>query len=390
MLVVLADDFSGAAEIAGIAFRYGLSSEVQLDFDRTTKADIVVLDTDTRGLSEEKAVKKITAIANTLKDAGVHIFFKKIDSVLRGHLVPEINALQDVFQFTRAIIMPANPVRGRKIISGNYFVNEVSLEQTVFAKDPHFPTNTASIEKIISKREPLFAQAHVRPGDKLPASSLITGDVSSKEDLKKYTSAAGQNDLCIGAAEFFEAFLEHKGFVPNKNLAIIEWPPYSIIISGSTVRDQFEKEDLQKHIVHIALAGAWKGEEFVLETEEELAWQDEVFKVLKKDRLVYVSILHEIKQVKDAAEIFSGYFVRLVKRLSEELGKANIHFALTGGATASSIIRNTVGHGLYVKKEIAPGIVTLTDQAANTLYSVKPGSYLWPASFLASFIHQTK
>ena len=105
---------------------------------------------------------------------------------------------------------------------------------------------------------------------------------------------------------------------------------------------------------------------------------------------MYVSILHEIKQVKGAAEFFSGYFVRLVKTLSEELGKANIHFALTGGATASAIIRNTVGHGLYVKKEIAPGIVTLTDQAANTLYSVKPGSYLWPASFLESLLDQTK
>jgi uncharacterized protein YgbK (DUF1537 family) len=32
MIVVLADDFSGAAEIAGIAHRHGLSAEVQTDF----------------------------------------------------------------------------------------------------------------------------------------------------------------------------------------------------------------------------------------------------------------------------------------------------------------------------------------------------------------------
>jgi D-threonate/D-erythronate kinase len=390
MLVVLADDFSGAAEIAGIAFRYGLSSEVQLDFDRTTKADLVVLDTDTRGSSEEEAVKKLSAIATTLKDSGLRICFKKIDSVLRGHLVPEIDALQRVFQFNRAIIMSANPVRGRKIISGSYYVNGQSLEQTVFAKDPSFPTATASVEKIISKKQSLFNQVHVSPGDKLPTSSLITGDVSSKEDLKKYAEVAGETDLCCGAAEFFEAFLEHKGFAPNDNFANIEWPPYSIIISGSTVRDQFEKEELQKHIVHIALVGAWKGDEFILEKEEELAWQNEVLRLLKKDRLVYISILHEIKHVKGAAEIFSGYFVQLVKRLSEELEKANIHFALTGGATASAIIRNTVRHGLFVKKEIASGIVTLIDQAANTLYSVKPGSYLWPTSFLESLIDQTK
>jgi D-threonate/D-erythronate kinase len=385
MLVVLADDFSGAAEIAGIAFRYGLASEVQLDFDATTKADLVVLDTDTRGLKEDEAIRKITAIAATLTNAGFRIFFKKIDSVLRGHLVSEINALQQTFQFDRVLIMPANPARGRKIIAGKYFVNDLSLEQTVFAKDPHFPTTIPSVEKIIARKTSLFTHVHLKPGDELPVSSLITGDILSKKDLMQYAEATSENDLCCGAAEFFEAFLESKGLKANAANTMVKRPPYTIIISGSTVKEQFER-GLNKDIQHISLPGKWKEDVFVLEKEEEKAWQEEVSKLLEKYNVLCISITHEVKQVGISSELFSGYFVHLVKKIFKEHG-SHIHFALTGGATASAIIRSTARHGLYVKNEIAPGIVTLTDQTTNTLYTVKPGSYLWPASFIQSLIN---
>ena len=40
MVFVLADDFSGAAEIGGIGHRYGLRTEVQLSLDLNTAADL--------------------------------------------------------------------------------------------------------------------------------------------------------------------------------------------------------------------------------------------------------------------------------------------------------------------------------------------------------------
>ena len=94
MVFVLADDFSGAAEIGGIGHRYGLRTEIQLKLDIDSRADLVVLDTDTRSLTEDEATKKIFDIATALKkwNRPFHLF-KKIDSVMRGHLIPELNAL---------------------------------------------------------------------------------------------------------------------------------------------------------------------------------------------------------------------------------------------------------------------------------------------------------
>src|SRR5687767_4984989 len=109
MLVVLADDFSGAAEIGGIAHRYGLRVEIQLSLDVNSSADVIVLDTDTRVLSESDAIRKISDIGASMKTLrGSLRLFKKVDSVMRGHLVSEVNALLNAFQFRRVLMLPAN------------------------------------------------------------------------------------------------------------------------------------------------------------------------------------------------------------------------------------------------------------------------------------------
>ena len=55
MIVVIADDLTGAAELAGIAFSHGLTAEVQIEFNSKADADIICLDTNTRILTAEDA-----------------------------------------------------------------------------------------------------------------------------------------------------------------------------------------------------------------------------------------------------------------------------------------------------------------------------------------------
>src|SRR5688572_25154095 len=108
MLIVLADDFSGAAEIGGIGHRYGLSTEIQLQFDPSSTADLIVVDTDTRSMQESDAVKKIEEISHDLKKSNLAIkLFKKVDSVMRGHLIPEINVLRRHFNYNKVLLLPA-------------------------------------------------------------------------------------------------------------------------------------------------------------------------------------------------------------------------------------------------------------------------------------------
>ena len=56
-MIVIADDITGAAEIAGIAVHYGLQVELLTDVGGSApKADVLVVATDTRSLSEADAV----------------------------------------------------------------------------------------------------------------------------------------------------------------------------------------------------------------------------------------------------------------------------------------------------------------------------------------------
>ena len=389
MIVAIADDFSGASEIAGIGWRYGLSTEVQLHFDIESNADLVVIDADTRSQNKVEAIARTNELAEKIKKSGHEVMlFKKVDSVLRGHIVEEINALQKYFHFEKVLLLPANPSRSRKIISGNYFVNGVPLDQTVFARDPDFPAETSSIEQIISGKQTILPHIHLKQNDALPIGKLITGDTESKEDIKNYIKQTNDKDLCCGGAECFEAYLEKKGFI-DKTSTIKKhflWPRYTLIISGSTVKEQFDHGDLKENLfASLSIPGKWQGEEFIFTSQEEKGWHAEVLNFLQQQRVVFVSINHEIKKIKGAGK-FSSYFARLVKFISQKIGRQNLHLAITGGATASDIIK-IEGHSFQVKQEIAPGIVTLVSKESKELFTVKPGSYLWPSEFIKTLVN---
>lgn len=389
MLVVLADDFSGAAEIGGIGCRFGLKTEIHLRFDPESKADLIVLDTNTRSLGETEAIHKTNEVVSDLKQYGRDIkLFKKVDSVFRGHIVAEINTLLHHFNFKRVLLLPANPGRGRKIIKGNYFINEVRLDETVFSDDPDFPIRTASVKALIEGKQSVLKHVHITRNDNLPDASFITADIESKDDIRHFVTNTSEDDLCCGGAECFEAYLENLGFAGEKakNAGDIVASPvhYTLIINGSTVKQQRERALFAKlNIPQISLPGAWKEERFSLEKNEEKQWLEEVESILLKDRIASVSIDHPVKHNNNPSDIFSGYFVNLIDYISGKINMKQMHFCLTGGATASVIIRNMGEDRFKVTEEQAPGVVTLSwSDGADGLVTVKPGSYLWSESFI--------
>ena len=395
-LVVLADDFSGAAEIGGIAYRYGLRAEIQLSLDVNSSADVIVLDTDTRVLSESDAIRKISDIGVSMKPLrpSAHLF-KKVDSVMRGHVVSEINALVKTFAFKRVFMLPANPSRGRIIQFGKYFVNDKPLDETIFSMDPDFPATSADIAIKMMHPSPDLTHLHVSPGDTCPNGMLITGNIQSKDDLKKYVSTTNENDLCCGAAELFEAFLENLGYRPQ--ITTTTQPPsldtaYTLIVNGTTVKNT---NDItlygQSDITVLPLPGNFERAQFIFPDKDALVWHKMVVDALTSRKVAVVSIDHPIQHTKTMSEMFLKQFVMLIQYITGYMNMTEIHFCLTGGATASAIIRHLEHGKLLVKNEITPGVVTLAmiDNKAETYFTVKPGSYAWPASIVQN-LHSGK
>ena len=116
MIGVIADDISGAAEIAGVGLRLGLSAEVLEKGRPSGKADLVCIDTDSRCCSASEAARRAAAAAKVLRRAGAKWIYKKVDSVLRGPVAAEIQAIRKELGLKkiydgRAVVIP--PLRPR-------------------------------------------------------------------------------------------------------------------------------------------------------------------------------------------------------------------------------------------------------------------------------------
>jgi D-threonate/D-erythronate kinase len=119
-VAVLADDLTGAAD-SGIGFRRaGLRTAVGWSLALLADSyDVVALDLATRGLSVEAAAARTASAVEAARSAGVSTLYKKVDSLLRGHLGLEVRAALDAWgPDALAIVAPAFPAAGRTTVDG--------------------------------------------------------------------------------------------------------------------------------------------------------------------------------------------------------------------------------------------------------------------------------
>ena len=95
-MLVIADDITGAAEMAGIAHCHGqqvrLLCSLCCDQVAAEKTGTTVIATDTRSMTEGEAVAETRRLISHLLPLSTPLF-KKTDSALRGHVVAELKTL---------------------------------------------------------------------------------------------------------------------------------------------------------------------------------------------------------------------------------------------------------------------------------------------------------
>lgn len=151
-LAVVADDLSGAAECAAHALLRVSRSSVLLadslpradspasadhhrpDDAASTAITVVAIDTDSRRLPVEEAVRAIRAAARRVSPAAVVL--KKVDSLLRGHIGAEVATLADELRRV-PVVAVANPALGRIVRDGILHVAGTPLHETdLWAVEP--------------------------------------------------------------------------------------------------------------------------------------------------------------------------------------------------------------------------------------------------------------
>jgi uncharacterized protein YgbK (DUF1537 family) len=121
----IADDFTGATDLAGILARSGVQVSLRIGVPQDTPNDtapleIIALKCRTAPVSE--AVDETQAALDWLRRAGARRFYWKycstFDSTPRGNIGPVAEALMKALGTNQTIYCPAFPENGRSIFMG--------------------------------------------------------------------------------------------------------------------------------------------------------------------------------------------------------------------------------------------------------------------------------
>lgn len=155
---VLADDLTGAFD-TGVQYRnWGLSVKVFIgdvkDVSKLDGVDVVVVDTESRGLKKEDAFLRVYRATEELMKIGVDRIYKKVDSTLRGNIGIELDAVMEASKINFTFFAPAYPTYKRTTLSGKQYVNNKPLDKTEYVDE--LGIKTAKISDVIgvqSKRK---------------------------------------------------------------------------------------------------------------------------------------------------------------------------------------------------------------------------------------------
>ena len=367
-MVVIADDITGAAELAGIAKARGWRVRLvcgaggmgccdDIATYGTAGADggaVVVIATDTRSMTEEEAVAETRRIAERLTGADAQSanapglrLFKKTDSALRGHVVAELTTLMEGTGCQRAVYMPANPSKGRIISDGTYYVDGKPIAETAFSYDPEFPARTSRMVERFPE-----AGAH---GIDMP-------DATTQADIDGIVARAGADTLLAGGADLFEAVLR-KAAPPVRR----------IIVCGST-----QSQPLPAGMPVAPMPRS------VYDGGDDLsAWLNDALSAYQQAGTVALTIPHRHRTGREVAVHLRQTTASLVQALVQ--ARAPEELIVEGGATAFAILSHLGLTALSVVGQLAPGVVCL-ETATGMRITLKPGSYPWAvqgAQFIA-------
>jgi uncharacterized protein YgbK (DUF1537 family) len=375
VIAAVADDFTGAAELGGVGHRHGLSAEVRTSPAGGGAAELTVLDTDSRDGGRDEAREKAAAAARWLRSRRPARAYVKVDSILRGWVRAEVDALLEALEVPRALLVFANPLRGRIVRDARCFVDGRPVHETDFARDPHHPVRSSDVREMLgaSGAAPVFVR---RWDEDLPPRGIVVGEADSREDVLAWARRIPDDALAAGAAEFFGALLEVGGRPPHAAAApgAMAHSPTLLVCGSASERGQATlREAAGRGIPVLTMPEAlFENDPGALAHG---AWADAVADRLRRGRAVAIGVgrAERLERAADLPARLAEVAVRVLRQ--ERVG----HLLAEGGATAAALARRAGWSCLAVRGEGAPGVVTLQAPApAAPRFTVKPGSYPWP------------
>jgi len=202
----IADDFTGATDIAGLLARSGVRVSLRIgmpDAPPEDAAPFEVIALKSRTAPVDAAVSESIKALSWLQAAGAKQIFSKycstFDSTAEGNVGPIAEALMAALGTDQTIYCPAFPENGRSIFMGNLFVGREPLSESPMKDHPLTPMRDSNLMRLLEPqvqgRVGLVDRLTVARGPKAVRAALA--ELKSNGIAHVVVDAVADSDLSI-------------------------------------------------------------------------------------------------------------------------------------------------------------------------------------------------
>ena len=369
--VVVADDLSGAAEVAAFL---GGGTPVLLwpaGTDGLAGNGSLVLDADTRGLTPPEASARTTSILLTLDPFVPTVM--KIDSLLRGPIAALVAALATPERVV--VVAPALPALGRTTVDGVVRLGGVPLAETdAWGAEPVPPP--VGVAAALSPLECVSLGLERVRGDGLRADlgslrgRVVVCDAETVDDLDRIAAATRRvlPAAAIGASALCRAFLGNARAAASAPLA--QSPRHCLIVVGTAVPAAVGQV---AHLVQETGASEVTpaaGELVTASGAQITGWRRAIEEALARGDVVLRFGDRPRGHTPRAA---ASALATLVAKCAP-VTSGTVDLILTGGQTARSVLDALGVERFTIATEVAPGAI-ISELPSGALLGTRPGSF---------------
>ena len=361
--VIVADDFTGANDTGVQVKKHGIPTSVLLSVENWEQAgNSMVFDTESRIVEPQVAYERVKAVVQeVVKDGVCDFLYKKVDSTLRGNVIPEIKAMVDVFRPELVVFAPAFPKAGRTTESAMQKVNGVPLMETEFVKDPRTPVKTGNIKEMLADGLGVTVNHHEL--DEIEAESMVLKDgyhtfdtVYNKhmQQIAAHCLKTGKKILWIGSAGLAEGYFNE--IMPNY--------PILAMVGSVSAKSMEQMDYAQKHNVPFVevdmreVLDGMKIDKYVAAAVDILKEGKDLIVTAARTRDIYNEFVEygtKKSSKEELAQLTKDTLGAIIEAVTTQATLSGLF--LTGGDTAISAINRLGAQGSKIEHEILTGFV---------------------------------
>jgi len=354
-ILVIADDLTGAAEIAGIALRYGLTVIISQEWDARPDADVFIWNSRTRSYNVGEYALYEAEMRKRKQAHNYGLIYLKFDSAMRGYINLDTSCFMRFFNKNHLLFCPINPLLKRIIVNAEYIADGIPLHQTAFYDDPEFPILTAQVLSLLKGADWQLITAETVPQE----AGRFVVEAQTVEALQGLAQWRSEQTIYAGAAAYFAALMERdysrKDGHTNRPAIV---PDLLVCGSSHAASRAWLKGIDQAQVVY------WDA------VDEQVVQQ--LLAVRKRGKIPVFAFADQV--VAGAEDLRKG-MSRVVRELSVLVELRELF--IEGGATAEAILEELAVQLLIPEREIKPGFIRSKVKDKNLYISMKPGSYSW-------------